>query len=141
MSQKNFTNFIYPLAAIAGLSQLATSLTSEAAVAQSRPVMTTAVSGDAARGEILYQGCMDCHSIDKNDVGPMHRGVVGRRAGIIAGYGYSKALRNSGLTWDEPTLDRWLTDPGALVPGTKMFYNVQSPQDRADIIAYLKRQN
>jgi cytochrome c2 len=42
---------------------------------------------------------------------------------------------------DEPTLDRWLSDPGALVPGTKMFYNVQSSQDRADIIAYLKQQN
>jgi cytochrome c len=70
----------------------------------------------------------------------MHRGVVGRRAGTVAGYVYSKALRNSGLTWDEPTLDRWLTDPGALVPGTKMFYNVQSAQDRADIIAFLKQQ-
>jgi cytochrome c len=66
--------------------------------------------------------------------------VVGRRAGIIAGYSYSKALKNSALTWDEETLDRWLTDPGALVPGTKMFYNVHSSQDRADIIAYLKQQ-
>ena len=74
-------------------------------------------------------------------MGPKHRGDVGRPAGIIAGYGYSKALKNSTLTWNEATLDRWLTDPGALVPGTKMFYNVQSSQDRADIIAFLKRQN
>jgi cytochrome c2 len=59
---------------------------------------------------------------------------------IHSGYGYSKALRNSGLTWDEPTLDRWLTNPGTVVPGTRMFYEVQNPQDRADIIACLKQQ-
>jgi cytochrome c len=101
---------------------------------------TAALKGDPARGEVLYQGCMDCHSIDKDDVGPRHRGVVGRRAASIAGYDYSKALKSSGLTWDEATLDRWLTDPGALVPGTKMFYEVDKPQDRADLIAYLKQQ-
>ncbi|HET7884712.1 MAG TPA: cytochrome c family protein [Bradyrhizobium sp.] len=99
-----------------------------------------ALQGDPSRGEVLYQGCMDCHSIDKDDVGPRHRGVVGRRAGSIAGYDYSKALKNSGLTWDEATLDRWLIDPSALVPGTKMFYEVEKPQDRADLIAYLKQQ-
>jgi cytochrome c len=126
------------LTVIAGLLLLATS--PDMAMAQSSPVKTAALTGDPDRGETLYQGCMDCHSIDKNDVGPMHRGVVGRRAGIIAGYGYSAALKNSGLTWDEPTLDRWLIDPGVLVPGTKMFYAVESSQDRADIIAYLKQQ-
>lgn len=52
--------------------------------------------------------------------------MAGRGAGIMAGYGYSIALKNSGLTFGEPTLDRWLTDPGALVLGTKMFYSVQS---------------
>lgn len=114
--------------------------TSETAFAQSAAAATSAPHGDSARGETLYQGCTDCHSIDENDVGPRHRGVVGRPAGIIADYRYSKALKNSGLTWDEATLDRWLTSPSALVPGTKMFYAVRSAQDRADIIAYLKRQ-
>lgn len=123
-----------------GPSLLPTLLTSGTAVAQSSSVKTAALSGDPVRGETLYQGCMGCHSIDKDDVGPKHRGVVGRSAGSIAGYGYSKALKTSGLTWDEATLDRWLIDPSALVPGTKMFYAVQSPQDRADIIAYLKQQ-
>jgi cytochrome c len=51
-------------------------------------------AGDAARGEVLYQGCQDCHSIEKNDVGPMHKGVVGRAAGTVPGYNYSPALRN-----------------------------------------------
>jgi cytochrome c len=129
------------LIASAALCIFAASVTSAAALAQSIPVKIGVMKGDSSRGETLYQGCMDCHSIDKNDVGPRHRGVVGRHAGIIGDYDYSKALKNSGLTWDEPTLDRWLTDPGALVPGTKMFYEVQSAQDRADIIAYLKQQN
>jgi cytochrome c len=98
----------------------------------------TAPIGDAAHGKELYQGCEACHSIDDNDLGPRHRGVVGRRAGSVDDYSYSVALKNSGLTWDEGTLDRWLTNPSALVPGTKMFYRIAELQARADIIAYLK---
>jgi cytochrome c len=94
--------------------------------------------GDAAHGKELYQGCQACHSVDENDLGPRHRGVVGRRAGSIEDYSYSPALKNSGLTWNESTLDRWLTNPSALVPGTKMFFKVDDPQARADIIAYLE---
>ena len=65
-------------------------------------------------------------------------GVVGRRAGSVEGYSYSTALKNSNLTWDEATLDSWLTNPSALVPGTKMFFKIDDPQARSDIIAYLK---
>lgn len=99
------------------------------------------LAGDAAHGKILYQACSACHSIDENDLGPKHRGVVGRRAGNIADYAYSPALKQSGLTWDEAMLDRWLTNPSALVPGTKMFFKIDDAQSRADIIAYLKEQN
>jgi cytochrome c len=95
-------------------------------------------AGDAARGEVLYQGCQDCHSIEKNDVGPMHKGVVGRTSGAVSGYNYSPALRNAKVVWTEENLDKWLTDPQHLVPGTKMFYDVDKPQDRADLIAFLK---
>jgi cytochrome c len=95
--------------------------------------------GDAAHGKALYQGCQACHSVDDNDLGPRHRGVVGRRAGSIQDYTYSAALKNSGLTWDEATLDRWLTNPSALVPGTRMFFKIDDAQARADIIAYLKQ--
>jgi cytochrome c len=97
-----------------------------------------ASAADAARGEALYQGCEDCHSIDKNDVGPMHRGVVGRVAGTVAGYAYSPALKASKLVWTEASLDKWLTNPQNLVPGTKMFFKIDNPQDRADIIEFLK---
>jgi cytochrome c len=98
----------------------------------------SALNGDPAHGKTLYQGCQACHSVDDNDLGPRHRGVVGRRAGSVPDYSYSPALKNSGLTWDDATLDRWLTNPSALVPGTKMFFKIDDAQARADIIAYLK---
>lgn len=98
-----------------------------------------ATGGDPVRGKALYQGCNACHSIDDNDIGPKHRGVVGRHAGTLADYNYSPALKSSGLTWDAATLDKWLTNPSALVPGTKMFFKLDSPQARADVIAYLEQ--
>jgi cytochrome c len=94
--------------------------------------------GDPVHGKALYQGCSACHSIDDNDLGPRHRGVVGRKAGVVPDYNYSPALKASGLTWTEDNLDRWLTNPSTLVPGTKMFFKIDDPQARADIIAYLK---
>jgi len=100
--------------------------------------MESLLKGDSTRGKALYQGCSACHSIDENDLGPRHRGVVGRRAGSVEDYPYSPALKNSGLTWDPATLDRWLTNPSALVPGTKMFFKIDDAQSRADIIAYLQ---
>jgi cytochrome c len=97
-------------------------------------------AGDAARGQGLYQACSGCHSIDENDVGPRHRGVLGRRAGSLPDYRYSQALRDSHIVWDAASLDRWLTSPQALVPGTKMFFSLPDAQMRADIIAYLAQQ-
>jgi cytochrome c len=94
--------------------------------------------GDAAHGQVLYQGCEDCHSIEKNDVGPMHKGVVGRTAGTVPSYGYSPALKNSKIVWTEENLDKWLSGPQDFIPGSRMFYQVANPQDRADLIAFLK---
>ena len=95
-------------------------------------------AGDASHGEELYQGCQDCHSFDTNDVGPKHRGVFGRKAGSIPDYGYSAALKNSGVTWTADTLDQWLSNPQKFVPGSKMFYHLDNAKDRADVIEYLK---
>ncbi len=94
--------------------------------------------GDANRGETIYQACQDCHSLDKNDVGPRHRGVFGRKAGSLPDYDYSKALKSANIVWNEETLDKWLTDPQAVAPGAKMFFHLDNAQDRADVIAYLK---
>jgi cytochrome c len=95
-------------------------------------------AGDAAHGEVLYEGCQDCHSLDQNDVGPKHRGVFGRKAGSLPDYEYSDGLKNSGIVWSEATLDKWLTDPQTFVPGAKMFYHLDDAKDRADVIAFLK---
>ncbi len=94
--------------------------------------------GDATRGEQIYQACTDCHSLDQNDVGPRHRGVYGRKAGSVADYDYSDALKRATFVWNEETLDKWLADPQGFVPGVKMFFHLPGPQDRADVIAYLK---
>jgi len=94
--------------------------------------------GDAAKGKALYDArCSGCHSVDRNRVGPMHRGVVGRKAGSVPGYDYSPALRNAGFVWTPARLNTWLKNPGATVPGTKMPIRVSNAQDRSDIVAYL----
>ena len=98
------------------------------------------LAGDAIRGKTVYQVCMGCHSLDEDDVGPRHRGVVGRVAGTVPGYAYSPGLKNSRIVWDPDTLDRWLTSPQGLVPGAKMFFAMPSARDRADVIAYLAEQ-
>lgn len=99
----------------------------------------SAHAGDAQRGKSLYESrCFACHSIDANRIGPLHQGVFGRRAGVVADYDYSPALRDARIVWDETTLDRWLSDPEKLVPGQKMGYRVEGAADRADIVAYLK---
>jgi len=70
----------------------------------------------------------------------MHRGVVGRPVASVDGFRYSKALAAQSFIWDEATLDKWLENPPALVPGTAMGIRVRSAEDRADIIAYLRQE-
>jgi cytochrome c len=103
-----------------------------------RAVADAISAGDPERGKALYRGCQACHSVDDNDLGPRHRGIVGRHAGGVEDYSYSNALKQSGLVWNDSTLDQWLTYPSALVPGTKMYFKLDDPQSRADVIAYLK---
>ena len=100
-----------------------------------------APTGNPTRGAERYEAiCGGCHSIDADRIGPRHRGVVGRKAGSIAGFAYSPALMKSGLVWTPAVLDRWLQGPPKLVPGTFMGIAVSEAADRADIIAYLATQ-
>lgn len=100
--------------------------------------LSTRAAGDAARGETLYESrCGGCHSVEDDRIGPRHRDVVGRKAGSIAGFDYSPALKKSGFVWDAARLDRWLANPEQLVPGQKMGYSVPDAADRTDLIAYL----
>ncbi|MFJ3056231.1 c-type cytochrome [Herbaspirillum sp. NPDC087042] len=90
-------------------------------------------------GQVLYQQlCASCHSIAYNGVGPAHQGVFNRKAGSAPDYEYSDALKASRVIWNEKTLDQWLRNPEQFIPGNKMGFLVASPQDRADLIAYLK---
>ena len=90
-------------------------------------------------GEQVYARCAACHALAYDRVGPRHCGLVGRRAGSVPGYAYSPAMKNSGLTWDEKTLDRFLAQPVKTVPGTTMTYDgIADPKERADLISYLK---
>ncbi|MDN2700813.1 MULTISPECIES: c-type cytochrome [unclassified Janthinobacterium] len=101
-----------------------------------------ATAGDAMHGQVLYKSmCISCHSIDYNGVGPAHKGVFGRKAGSVADYNYSPAVKASAIVWGEKTLDQWLSGPEKLIPGQKMGYLVPSAQDRADLIAYLKQES
>lgn len=85
--------------------------------------------------------CAACHSVEPgmNGLGPSLAGVVGRKAGTLAGFTYSEAMKASGKAWDEATLDAFLTSPMANVPGTRMTYQGQSdPAKRKAVIDYLK---
>ena len=102
-------------------------------------------AGDAAAGKTVFVKCMICHKVGPgamNGVGPQLNGVVGRKAGTVEGYAYSDANKNSGLTWDEATLTKYLAGPQVVVPGTKMTFpgltGDTGPTDIADVIAYLK---
>ena len=101
-----------------------------------------AVAADAAHGQELYESrCGGCHSLDANRVGPAHRGVYGRKAGSAPNFSYSTAVRSSTVVWEEKTLDAWLTNPQALIPGQRMNFRVATAEDRADIIAYLRKES
>ena len=128
------------LAAGVAMAQSATAQTPAAgAIATSTArVWTSPAAGDALRGAALYQSsCTACHAIDSNKVGPAHRGVLGRRVGSLPGYRYSDELARSRLRWTPQTLNRWLEDPEELVAGQRMGFQVDSAQERADLIAYL----
>jgi len=104
---------------------------------------TAFAAGDAAKGEEIYAECAGCHSMKENVVGPRHCGVVGRKAGSVADFpSYSHAMKDSGLTWDEKTLNEFLADPLTYVPETAMgFIGLHDEQQRLDVIAFLKKQN
>ena len=81
-----------------------------------------------------------CHVAGGGGQGPSLKGVVGRRAGSLPGFAYTPALKGSGLTWTAANLDRFLTNPAALVPGTAMVVRINDAAQRSALIAYLATQ-
>lgn len=97
------------------------------------------MAGDAERGRAIFgRRCTGCHALDADREGPRLRGVYGRRAGSVPGFRYSSGIQNSGVTWSEETLERWLRDTDAMVPGNAMGISVPKAQERSDLIAFLK---
>lgn len=96
--------------------------------------------GDARAGQALFADrCVACHSANPTrKPAPLLDGVYGRRAGTASNYAYSAALRSASVTWNVETLEKWLTNPPAFIPGVNMQAQVNDPGQRADIIAYLK---
>ena len=121
------TDAIIPLVAVA------------AAMGAMLAASSAGAAGDATVGKQVFARCAACHSTTPGDnkVGPSLAGVLGRKSGAEPDYNYSPALKSANITWDEHTLDQFLTNPAADVHGTKMFVNVPDAADRQNVIAYL----
>lgn len=99
------------------------------------------LTGDAAKGEVVFGQCRACHMVEAGaqGMGPTLHGIVGRPAGAIEGFAYSEANKNADITWDAETLFAYLENPREYLPGNRMaFPGIKDAQDRADIIAYLE---
>jgi cytochrome c len=100
----------------------------------------SAGEGDAARGKVVFEKrCTGCHAMDADREGPRLAGVYGRKAGSVAGFNYSAGLKNSGITWTDATLERWLSDPDLVVKDNNMDFRVPKAEERRDLIAFLKQ--
>ena len=107
----------------------------------SAPFAAQAADGDPVAGKAAFNKCAACHAIQEgvNKIGPSLHGVVGRPSHSIAGFNYSPAMQKYDVTWDEATLDHYLTDPRGVVQGTKMvFPGLKNDTERKNVIAYLE---
>jgi cytochrome c len=98
-------------------------------------------AADVEAGKADFKKCALCHTTEagKNKVGPSLFGVVGRKSASLENYNYSEAMKKFGHTWDLQTLDTYLAEPRAVVPGTKMIFpGIKDYKEREDVIAYLE---
>lgn len=106
------------------------------------PALTNIRPPDATFNPV-FEPCAHCHQIGKGArvaTGPVLEGLIGRKAGTLAGYPFSDAMRNSGLTWDEATLDRFIASPQSVVRGTRMVYaGMDDPKQRKAVIDFIAK--
>lgn len=108
----------------------------------STSVPAAQTSGDAVRGKQVFEKrCTGCHALSQDREGPHLAGVYGRTSGTVSGFDYSDAVKSAHIVWSEETLERWLTDPQTMVPGAEMDFFVKDPQERIDVIAFLKQES
>jgi len=103
-------------------------------------LLTSSFCLKAQDGKTVFAQCAACHTLDGDSaVAPTLKGVFGRKAGSVAGFRYSRAMKNAQIVWDEKTIDAYITDPQKVVPGNLMpFSGLPKAEDRAAVIAYLK---
>jgi cytochrome c len=97
-------------------------------------------AADPENGKAVFEQCAACHSLDGTGDydGPTLKGLIGRKAGSLDDYRYSAAMKRSDVTWDAGTLDKYVADPQAFIPGNRMaFAGISDQTQRDDLIAYL----
>ena len=107
------------------------------------PVLNNAVAQDANAGATTFKLCAACHDVGetaKNKIGPLLNGLEGRKSGTVAGFNYTEANKNSGIVWDEAAFLKYIKDPKADIPGTKMiFVGIKDEAQARNLWAYLKQ--
>jgi cytochrome c len=103
-------------------------------------------NGGAGEAQLAFNNhCRTCHVTREGDnrLGPSLHNVIGREAGAVPGFAYSSAMKDAGIVWDEETLDRYIENPDAVVPGNNMkpYSGITDPEERAKIIAHLKAES
>ncbi|MFN7173703.1 MAG: c-type cytochrome [Thermaurantiacus tibetensis] len=125
----------------AGAFALTAPAFAQAAAPAAAPPYAT-LKGNPAAGEKVFAQCRACHVTDKgvNRVGPSLHGIIGRKSGSVPGFKYSKANQSANVVWTEENLYKYLENPRKFIPGTTMaFAGLRNPQQRADVIAYLRQ--
>ena len=122
-------------------STVAVSLALAGLIASTAWAGAPAPAGDAVKGKAVFARCAICHDLNPGvqKMGPNLHGLFGRKAGTVAGFNYSPAMKSAKITWSSATLDRYVTSPAKVIPGNKMaFAGLATPADRANLIAYLQ---
>ena len=105
-------------------------------------IFSVANAADPVNDKKVFKKCVACHSLQegKNKIGPSLYNLLDRKAGLVEGYKYSKAMKNSSVVWDEESLDKFLTKPRKFIPKTKMsFRGIKNKSLRDDLISFLKQ--
>lgn len=125
-----------------GARQAAAVAGNAAAPAQDLPALLS--NADLDKGRVLFLQCRACHGLEQggaNKVGPNLYGIFGQKAGSVPGFAYSEALAGADIVWSAEALDDWLARPSDFMPGNRMvFAGIRKPEDRANLIAYLKQE-